>query len=132
VEAVTALEMREADATQTLTIPPDYPLSLVRGFVRGIDGHLRDTVRESLALLVTELVSNAIRHGLAPAELEVTWLAGTARLSVRSGGPPFRWRGGPSPWEDGGRGLMLVDAIADRWGTRRSAGRNEVWAELDY
>jgi anti-sigma regulatory factor (Ser/Thr protein kinase) len=119
--------------THTLTLTPGMALSLARQFLRGVDGHLPDNARETLALLVTELASNAIIHGEPPAELQVTWLAGTARLVVRSGGPPFRWRGPPSPARapEGGLGLVLVDRLADRWGIRRSDSGNEVWLELD-
>ena len=118
--------------THTLDVTPGLPMSLVREFVLGVDGHLPDRARETLALLVTELASNAVRHGEPPAQIEVIWLAGTARLVVRSSGPPFRWRG-PRPLElGGGLGLVLVDGMADRWGIRRSRGGNEVWVELDH
>ena len=125
--------MPEAE-THTLHVTSGLPLSLVREFVRAVDGHLPDQARENLALLVTELVSNAVRHGQPPAELEVIWLAGTARLVVRSGGPPFQWRGPPRPGaeQEGGLGLVLVDGMADRWGIRRSRGGNEVWLEMDH
>jgi len=119
--------------THTLEITRDLPLTLVRGFLRGVDGHLPDKAREDLALLVTELASNAIRHGEAPADVEVTWLAGTARLTVRSGGPPFSWHSAwVQPGTEGGLGLVLVDRMADRWGIKRVDGHNEVWLELDH
>ena len=82
---------------------------------------------------MTEVVANAERHGEPPVVLEVTWLAGTARVVVRSGGRPFRWRGAsPAPEKEGGWGLVFVDGLADRWGVHRSSGLNEVWFELDH
>jgi len=83
--------------------------------------------------MLTEVVANALRHGEPPVTVVVTWLAGTARVVVRSAGPPFRWRGRPArPTEDGGWGLVFVDAMADRWGINTSPHQNEVWLELDH
>lgn len=122
-----------ANETHTIDVVPGIPLPAVREFLRSVDGHLPDQVRESLALLVTEVVSNATRHGEPPVRVEVTWLAGTARVVVRSGGSPFRWRGRPAhPTEEGGWGLVFVDVMADRWGVHRSSDQNEVWFELDH
>lgn len=119
--------------THKLDVSPGLPLPAVREFLHGVDGHLPDQVRESLALLVTEVVSNAVRHGEPPVELEVTWLAGTARGLVRSGGVPFRWHGAPpDPAGEGGWGLVFVETLADRWGVHRRRGLNEVWFELDH
>src|SRR5215210_7837313 len=103
--------MAERD-THTLNVTSGLPLPYVREFLRGVDGHLPDKVRETLALLATEVVSNAVRYGESPIELEVTWLAGTARLVVRSGGPRFRWHGPPPAGSRGGWGLVLIDRMA--------------------
>jgi hypothetical protein len=121
--------------THTLEVPPGYPLSGVRDFLRSVDGHLPHRVREDLALLATELVSNAQRHGQPPVVLEITWLAGTARLTVGGGGDAFRWEGRrPGPDQGGGWGMTFVDVIADRWGIYRRlvAGENRVWLEVDH
>ena len=122
-----------ASPTHKLDVTPGLPLPAVREFLGGVDGHLPDQVRETLALLVTEVVSNAVRYGEPPVELEVTWLAGTARGLVRSAGPPFRWHGAPADHpRAGGWGLVFVDALADRWAIQRRADANEVWFELDH
>ena len=118
--------------THTLNITPGLPLPDANECLRRDNGHLPDQGRETLALMLDELVSNAVRHGEQPAELEVTWLAGTARLVVRSGGPRFRWHGPPSSGQDGGWGLVRVERMADRWGIRRARGGNEVWVEMDH
>lgn len=119
--------------THTLNVPQGLPLTYVRARLRSVDGHLPDRGRETLALLVTELVSNGVRHGEPPVELEVTWLAGTARLVVRSRGPAFRWHGPPSPgqeedgvsfasrgWPTGGASGALAAATrcGSKWTTR--------------
>jgi len=121
-----------ASETHTLGVPPGLPLPAVREFLRGVDGHLPDRARETLALLLTEIVTNAVRHGEPPVELDVTWLAGTARVVVRSGGPRFRWHGPPTARKAGSWGLVLVDRMADRWGIKHVANGNEVWLEVDH
>jgi len=130
-----AIDRREdvAGPTYTLNVAQDLPMPRVREFLRGVDHGLPERVRNSPSLLVTEVASNAQRHGDPPVVLEVTWLAGTARAAVRSGGPNFGWQGrGPSPGQNGGWGLVFVEDMADRWGIRRLADGNEVWMELDH
>jgi anti-sigma regulatory factor (Ser/Thr protein kinase) len=116
-----------------LDVPPGLPLPSVRSFLSGIDSHLPEPTREGLALATTEVVSNAMRHGGHPISVGVSWLAGTARVIVRSTGREFSWHGRPAlPAERGGWGLVIVDRVADRWGVRRVQDNNEVWFELDH
>ena len=119
--------------THTFDVPPDLPLPTVRAFLSGIDRHLPEPTREGLALVTTEVVSNAMRHGDYPITVEVVWLAGTARVAVRNRGRQFRWNGRPAmSGERGGWGLVIVNRLADRWGIRRVADSNEVWLEIDH
>jgi len=119
--------------THTLDVPPGLPLPSVRSFLSEIDGHLPGPTREGLALATTEVVSNAMRHGDGPIRVGVSWLAGTARVIVRSGGREFSWHERPAlAAERGGWGLVIVDRVADRWGIRRVEDLNEVWFELDH
>jgi two-component sensor histidine kinase len=123
--------MREE--THTLSVLPGLTPGEVRGFLRGVDGHLPASTRESLALIASELVSNAVKYGEQPVELAVKWRVATARLAVRCGGREFRWRGrSPRATLEGGWGLVLVDGIADRWGISPLSDGNEVWAEMDH
>jgi anti-sigma regulatory factor (Ser/Thr protein kinase) len=119
--------------THTFDVPPGLPLPSVRSFLSEIDSHLPEPTREGLALATTEVVSNAMRHGDDPIRVGVSWLAGTARVAVRSGGREFSWHGRPAlAAERGGWGLVIVDRVADRWGIRRVQDGNEVWFELDH
>ena len=88
-------------------------------------------------LLLTELVTNAIRHSRARRGQAVglaleLWPTGL-RMAVTDPGPGFEWRrrAGDQPAEEGGYGLVLVDRLARRWGIRRTSGRSTVWFELD-
>ena len=86
-------------------------------------------------LLVTELVSNSVRHGEAGPEDPVRLAIGVSdeavRVEVSDLGPGFSpSRLPPSdPGEAGGWGLVILDRSATRWGTRH-AGRC-VWFELE-
>ncbi len=88
---------------------------------------LNDTVE----LLVSELVGNAVRHtGARTFGLKVTRRRGWIRVEVRD---PSRALPCLLPVRDvdiGGRGLFLVDRLADRWGVDLQARGKTTWFEL--
>lgn len=86
-------------------------------------------------LLLTELVNNAVMHGSSsPADrvsVDLFDLGERVRVEVRDGGAGFTWRRPPDdPNRVTGYGLVLVEAVADRWGIDTASGRNCVWFEL--
>jgi anti-sigma regulatory factor (Ser/Thr protein kinase) len=90
--------------------------------------------REGL-LLLTELVNNAVIHGSSSPVDEVSVTVGESsarvRVEVRDHGAGFSWRHPPEePGRVSGYGLVLVEAVADRWGIDTSRGRTCVWFEL--
>jgi anti-sigma regulatory factor (Ser/Thr protein kinase) len=90
--------------------------------------------REGL-LLLTELVNNAVIHGSSSPVDEVSVTVGESsarvRVEVRDDGAGFSWRHPPEePERASGYGLVLVEAVADRWGIDTSTGRTCVWFEL--
>ncbi|MEV0035276.1 ATP-binding protein [Streptomyces sp. NPDC050804] len=89
-------------------------------------------VADDMGLIATELVVNAIRHG-DPGGVTVilTIRDSDAVLEVEddNGGRPAVRQTAKD--DEGGRGLILVQALADRWGYRPgSCGRKTVWASL--
>ncbi|MER7107054.1 ATP-binding protein [Streptomyces sp. NPDC000229] len=93
-------------------------------------------VIEAAAQLVAELAANAATHGrVAGRSFRVALLAdeGVLRIEVtdtRADALPHRRP--PSSHAESGRGLLLVEALADRWGaTLGPAPQKTVWAELD-
>jgi anti-sigma regulatory factor (Ser/Thr protein kinase) len=87
---------------------------------------------DDAALLVTELVANVIDHAQEEASLtlEVAVSDGWLRISVVDGSsirPVVRELSHGQPR---GRGLLLVKAIADRWGAEDHRGGKRVWFEL--
>ncbi|MFF9122729.1 ATP-binding protein [Streptomyces sp. NPDC014889] len=92
----------------------------------------------TIALVVGELVANAVRHGRAPGHdfalrLALDAATGVMRVEVADASakrPPVT---APSSHPDGesGRGLLLVDVLAARWGcTPREPLGKTVWAEV--
>ena len=91
----------------------------------------------TLLLLVSELVSNSIRHAGLRADERIRLRARNANAHAyvevcdagRSGLVPVK-RGQGDALEPGGLGLMLVDEMADRWGVHCHADETCVWFEL--
>lgn len=111
----------------------------VRAARRVLDGvsGLREHPRElfNARLLVTELVSNSIRHaGLAAADvisIDVAVQSGRLRVEVTDQGPGFEAPNlAEPPSGTSGRGLFLVDALADVWGVSREHSATTVWFEI--
>jgi anti-sigma regulatory factor (Ser/Thr protein kinase) len=97
---------------------------------------LPESTRKTLALLVSELVSNSVRHAGLPADdpihVEVTNGSADVRVAVHDGGPGFaRSSLGPSdPLEPGGQGFVIVAALSDTWGVDCDADGCTVWCEF--
>jgi anti-sigma regulatory factor (Ser/Thr protein kinase) len=107
-----------------------------RAVVEG-DGELPTAVRNDVLLLVTELVTNAVRHGGAndngSLRVEVRRWPERVRVEVLDQGTDVtRVRPRLSRGESGGWGLVLVDRIAARWGVGRGASRTCVWFEIEF
>jgi anti-sigma regulatory factor (Ser/Thr protein kinase) len=92
-------------------------------------------VVEDATLLVSELVTNAVRHalrtGIPEVGLQIRTEPGRIRVAVSDPGDGFVAEPRlPTASEGTGWGLYLVDRIADRWGVL-TKDRNEVWFEID-
>ena len=92
-------------------------------------------VLENAILLVSELVTNAVRHSaqgeLEEVELRLKVEPERIRVVVSDPGGGFEAVSRlPTASESSGWGLYLVDRIADRWGVI-TKDRNEVWFEID-
>ena len=107
-------------------------------------GRARDTVRgvltdwgldseaDTATLLVSELVTNAVRHAEAPVGVSVLHDDHCLRVAVSDGGCGC-WPHLVDPDLDaeGGRGLWLVDRLASSWGVSTQAHGKAVWFVLD-
>ena len=105
---------------------------LAREFVRtALDGWGVGGRADEVLLCVSELATNAVRHGVPPGRgfrLSVWPLAGGAlRVEVHDSGDGWPGVRMPADSDEGGRGLLLVEALADKWGVAgRVAGKGRV------
>ncbi|MEU1124389.1 SpoIIE family protein phosphatase [Streptomyces sp. NPDC005899] len=89
---------------------------------------LRDAVLTT-ELVVSELVTNAIRYGGPPITLRlIRDLALVCEVSDGSSTAPHLRRA--RMYDEGGRGLLLVASVTERWGTRYSGSGKTIWAQL--
>ena len=87
------------------------------------------------ALVISELLSNAIRHAtpLPGSTVRVAWTLNDDALRVAvsdAGGGPMPRVAQASPAAPGGRGLGIVETLSARWGVLRDDGETTVWAVL--
>ncbi|MCU4748148.1 MULTISPECIES: ATP-binding protein [unclassified Streptomyces] len=127
-----AFDSRTVAGTATLDLP-DRPES-----VRSARDFTRSTLRfwrlseqfDSVSLVVSELVTNALRYGDPAIELEL--VRGSRRLvcAVRDAGATAPCRTEADPGAESGRGLHLVECFSDGWGWRHQteSGGKVVWA----
>ena len=91
---------------------------------------------KAFELVVTEVVSNAIRHGSAPGEqirLALTPKDGYLCVQVTDTGPGLVPRPGAlEADDDGGFGLFIVEHLTRRWGVTLEDNKTRVWFELDF
>lgn len=115
---------------------PEEP-GTVRSARAAVRGQLGDWGLGSLGdvteLLVSELVTNALRHASGPIGVRLLRSAGkphTLQVEVSDPlpDPPLERAAGPE--EESGRGLQLVAGAARRWGTRPADAGKAVWFEL--
>ncbi|MFC8695325.1 ATP-binding protein [Streptomyces parvus] len=96
-----------------------------------------EPLAETLILLISELVTNAVVHTGCPAVLRMLFgggasgTAGTVRVEVAdaSDRPPLQRHAAGE--DTGGRGLELVDGLADRWGWLPEGAGKQIWCEVD-
>ena len=88
------------------------------------------TAADDLLLLVSELVTNACRHGAAPYRLTLEPIGADLRVEVADSGPELPTIRPDQPEVPGGFGMRLVGQLASAWGVRTDQGGKTVWLEM--
>ena len=121
-------------ADETVTIHLEHAVGAPRQARRFVVSTLAEWglthLADDVALLVSELVTNVIRHTDAGATMRLTRAPQHLRCSVIDAGGHLPQPRHPSPTDQSGRGLLLVETIASSWGSQATAGRTEVWFEV--
>ena len=103
---------------------------IARDFVRSALHGYQEGMVEDAQLLVSELVTNAVRGNAGPVRLRISVGDGRAAVTVTDRSPGVPRLGKPSWDSNGGRGLLLVDAVAASWGWDEASPGTRVWFEL--
>ncbi len=116
-----------------ITVSPESDsVATVRHFVefaQGILGPVAD--RDAVAVLTSELVANAVDLGAGEITVTILTVEDRLRVEVRDHGFGLPQLLHPAPFDaGGGRGLMIVDHLADAWGVQQFLPGKIVWFEI--
>jgi len=111
-----------------------YAAIQARRFARqwAVQHAVAQPVIDDIVLVVSELVSNAVRHGQPPVDFDL-WEPNvhTVRGEVRDGSTTAP-QANSSPDDRGGFGLRIVDARTNCWGSTTHLDGKEVWFEIGH
>jgi anti-sigma regulatory factor (Ser/Thr protein kinase) len=116
--------------------PNDSAPTRARRALEEIGGDLDEGVRERSSVVISELVTNCIKHAglseLEQIEVEIAVRPDLVRVGVTDPGDGFEIVAQRPGEEDGsgGWGLWLIERMTDRWGVDFSHNTN-IWAEID-
>jgi anti-sigma regulatory factor (Ser/Thr protein kinase) len=90
----------------------------------------REAFVDDASIVVAELVTNAVLHAESEFIVALSFHGDSVRVSVRDASSALPAIQAPTPQSVSGRGLVLISAVAQRWGTELLADGKVVWAEL--
>ncbi|MFF8905830.1 SpoIIE family protein phosphatase [Streptomyces olivaceoviridis] len=83
----------------------------------------------TMELIVSELVTNAIRHARPPVRLRLILQGAALTCEVSDGSSTSPYLRQAHTFDESGRGLFIVSQLAQRWGTRHDSRGKTIWAE---
>lgn len=89
-----------------------------------------DETLETVELLASEVIANAVMYSAAPCEVAVTRTDERIRVEVTDTAPSLPSAVEAGPNDECGRGLLLVDALADAWGVQPDLRGKTTWFEI--
>ncbi|WP_326668211.1 SpoIIE family protein phosphatase [Streptomyces sp. NBC_01257] len=107
---------------------PSVARTLVRDRLEG--WHLGEETIEATELIVSELITNAVRYGTPPLHLRVM-LDRTLTCEVHDTSPVAPHLRHARTVDEGGRGLFIVSQLATHWGTRYNTDGKALWTEQE-
>jgi PAS domain S-box-containing protein len=121
-----------AEQVATWDIPADPSLvaPIRKQVVEQLDTWNMSEAGFTAELVVSELVTNAIRYGAHPIRLRLIHDAATLICEVSDTNHTAPHLRRAKTWDEGGRGLLLVAQLTQRWGSRHTADGKTIWAEL--
>jgi len=102
--------------TRSFSFDPGSTRS-ARHFVLDAAGHAPPRLRDAIAVMTGELAMNAVQHARTSYQVTVELAGGTLRVEATDSGGNYPAAGPmPPPSSSRGRGLPIVDSLADDWG----------------
>jgi two-component sensor histidine kinase len=105
---------------------------LARALAVEVLPHAATSVVETVELLTSELVTNAITHGAPPIQLDVRVEPHLVVVAVSDRSDQIPEVQEPSTSDSHGRGLRIVSALASSWGHLNEPEGKTVWCVLSY
>ncbi|MDT9683077.1 SpoIIE family protein phosphatase [Streptomyces sp. TRM76323] len=110
---------------------PDAVMHARRFTARTLRGWGVAEEADTALLVVSELVTNALVHTQGAVRLDLTLAGDRLRTAVTDASPRAPAKPVAADWEStGGRGLFLVEAVSESWGSVPVSGGKQVWSEL--
>ena len=121
--------------TASMTLPPD-PSSArsARELLRLLNRSWHVAALDDADLLLTEIVTNAVIHARTPMTLQVVWERDLLRIEVSDGSPAMPRARRATRRCEHGRGLLLLDRLADSWGVTQHDNAHTgktVWFKIN-
>ena len=133
-ECMNIPHVRDDALSRVVTVPPvPRAVTAAREWSRQTIKRWRlEQAAEAIEHLVSELVTNSVEHArCVSVTVLLIYAVGTLRLEVSDqdadNAPVLK---SPKPGDMAGRGLVIVQALSDRWGVRVTNGGKTVWCEL--
>ena len=112
-------------------LPPDAASpARARRFVEHVLDECPEEVVEVASLLTTELVANVVRHAGTPMRIAVGVGDGRARIEVSDSSFALPMARHDDRGADTGRGVVIIERLADAWGVAPFPGGKTVWVEV--
>ena len=117
--------------SKRMELPGDVAsCSAARRFVQDSLAQESEDLRADAALLVSEVVTNAVLHTSGPVSIEVLHKGGAYRVAVTDGSKTPPTEKGYQRDDATGRGIQLLECLAAAWGCKRSGSGKVVWFDL--
>ncbi|MGN6473343.1 MAG: ATP-binding protein [Mycobacteriales bacterium] len=114
---------------QTLSLPGEpRDVQTARAFTRELLGSIPPSAGEDVLVVVNELVSNAVQHGVGPISLTITLEPSEVVVAVTDHGPGRPSFRQPTPQDERGRGLRIVQGLTATWDVEQAADSKTITA----
>jgi CheY-like chemotaxis protein/anti-sigma regulatory factor (Ser/Thr protein kinase) len=131
VDMLEALDVTSA-STAALALRMDpAAAAMARAFVteRCLEWHCGPAI-DAANLIVSELVTNAVLHGMSHPQLMLVHEGGSLRIEVADASAASPEPRVPDDDDEHGRGLLLVAAFSAAWGVQTTASGKRIWAQV--